>query len=101
MSWQFSKDLDWMAQAACVGGDADAFFGGERGGRPSLRKLPCRTCNVRSECLAYALESQEPLLGVWGGIPLQPHPEGRRSADHDGARPAQSADNLDLRRKVR
>jgi Transcription factor WhiB len=77
MAWQFSKDLDWMAEAACVGTDGDAFFGGRRGGRPSLRGLPCVRCNVRSECLEHALSSHSDLYGVWGGRAFQGNEERR------------------------
>lgn len=95
MSWRFSKDLDWMARAACVGWDVNAFFGGERGGRPSLRKLPCAACEVRSECLAHALASHEPLLGVWGGRPLQLNSKAACNAEpDDGSRPTQRHDSI-------
>jgi hypothetical protein len=68
MPWRFDRSLDWMREAACVGWDPDAFFGGERGGRPALRRLPCGHCTVTAECLLYGRKHQGVQHGVWGGV---------------------------------
>lgn len=67
MTWQFSRDLDWMRDAACVGLDGDLFFGGNRGGRPTVRSLPCGVCAVQEACRDYAMQLPDDTLGIWGG----------------------------------
>ncbi|MEV7804964.1 WhiB family transcriptional regulator [Microbispora sp. NPDC088329] len=57
-------DAEWMAQALCAETDPEAFFPDE-GQRPDAGKKICRRCEVRAECLAYALDHDE--TGVWGG----------------------------------
>ncbi|WP_162251583.1 MULTISPECIES: WhiB family transcriptional regulator [unclassified Nocardioides] len=54
-----------MYRAACIGAEPDRFFSSGRGGRVSLRGLPCGTCPVRAECREFA--EGRSLVGVWGG----------------------------------
>ena len=68
MTWQFSRDLDWMKDAACVGLDGDLFFDGCRGRPAPLTELPCSACPVRDECGAFAESSGWSPVGVWGGL---------------------------------
>ena len=57
----------WMADALCAQvGDPDQFFPDE-GGNPWTAKAICHRCDVRAECLQYALDHDEP-HGVWGGL---------------------------------
>jgi len=58
-------DRSWMDEGACRGGDPDALF--VRGAEQNVAKLVCRTCPVRTECLADALDSRTE-FGVWGGM---------------------------------
>lgn len=57
---------DWMLRGACRGVDPELFFP-VRGdnGRPA--KKVCFGCEVREECLEYALVNGEK-WGVWGGM---------------------------------
>lgn len=64
----------WQYRAACRGEDTGLFFpphaqetADERRGREVLAKTICAGCDVRVDCLEYALRTQEP-YGVWGGL---------------------------------
>jgi len=64
-------DLDWEApewqdRALCSQTDPEAFFP-EKGCSGDEAKQICRGCEVRSECLRYALDNNE-RFGVWGGL---------------------------------
>ena len=56
----------WTDQALCAQADPEAWFP-EKGGSTRLPKLICRGCEVRGECLDYALETDQ-RFGVWGGL---------------------------------
>lgn len=56
---------DWMTQGICAQADPEAWFP-EKGGSTREAKSVCLTCDVRAECLEYALERQE-RFGIWGG----------------------------------
>lgn len=58
----------WKDQANCRGLDPDLFHPPSVGGAPIARaaKEVCDSCNVRLECLAYAIAHGEE-LGIWGG----------------------------------
>lgn len=62
---------EWFAHAACRGIDPELFFP-ERGAPGAGReaKAVCAGCEVRQECLDYALANQE-CYGVWGGTSSQ------------------------------
>lgn len=60
----------WVRQAACRDEDPELFFPLTPGG-PALHevaraKAVCARCEVRGECLRYALETGQS-SGVWGG----------------------------------
>lgn len=57
---------DWFERAGCQGTDGEAFFP-ERGGSTREAKRVCDRCEVKYECLAYALDRDE-RFGVWGGL---------------------------------
>lgn len=60
----------WMDDGLCAQTDPEAFFP-ERGGSTRDAKRICMACEVRVECLEYALGNGEQ-FGVWGGLsPLE------------------------------
>lgn len=60
------EDLTWQDQALCAETDPEAFFP-EKGGSTRDAKRVCRSCPVRAECLAYALDHDE-RFGIYGGM---------------------------------
>ncbi|HEY8218248.1 MAG TPA: WhiB family transcriptional regulator [Acidimicrobiia bacterium] len=56
----------WQERANCLGVDPDLFFP-ERGASTREAKGVCRGCEVRVECLEYALAQGEK-FGIWGGL---------------------------------
>ena len=61
-----SGDAGWQGRALCAQTDPEAFFP-EKGGSTREAKKVCRVCEVRVECLEYALEHDE-RFGIWGGL---------------------------------
>ena len=57
---------DWQDRALCAQTDPEAFFP-EKGGSTREAKRVCRGCEVRAECLEYALGHDE-RFGIWGGL---------------------------------
>ena len=60
------EELGWQDRALCAQTDPEAFFP-EKGGSTREAKRVCRSCEVRAECLEYALEHDE-RFGIWGGM---------------------------------
>jgi len=58
--------LAWQTDALCAQTDPEAFFP-EKGGSTRDAKKICTSCDVRSECLEYALQNDE-RFGIWGGL---------------------------------
>ncbi|MCR2785232.1 MULTISPECIES: WhiB family transcriptional regulator [unclassified Microbacterium] len=58
--------LAWQTDALCSQTDPEAFFP-EKGGSTRDAKRICTSCDVRSECLEYALNNDE-RFGIWGGL---------------------------------
>ena len=58
--------LAWQERALCAQTDPEAFFP-EKGGSTREAKRVCATCEVREECLEYALANDE-RFGIWGGM---------------------------------
>ena len=56
----------WRLNALCAETDPEAFFP-EKGGSTREAKRVCVGCDVRSECLEYALSNDE-RFGIWGGL---------------------------------
>lgn len=56
----------WQEAALCAQTDPEAFFP-EKGGSTREAKKVCLSCDVRSECLTYALANDE-RFGIWGGL---------------------------------
>ena len=57
--------LGWQELALCAQTDPEAFFP-EKGGSTREAKKVCEGCEVRVECLDYALKNDE-RFGIWGG----------------------------------
>lgn len=57
---------DWHARALCGQTDPESFFP-EKGGSTREAKRICRDCEVRAECLEWAVDHQE-RFGIWGGL---------------------------------
>jgi len=59
-------DLAWQDYSNCRGADADLFFP-ERGASTRKAKAICNACQVRAECLEFAIQQSEK-FGIWGGL---------------------------------
>lgn len=64
--WDDEGELGWQTDALCAQTDPEAFFP-EKGGSTRDAKKVCGACNVRAECLEYALANDE-RFGIWGGL---------------------------------
>jgi WhiB family redox-sensing transcriptional regulator len=58
--------MSWQERALCAQTDPEAFFP-EKGGSTREAKKVCTGCDVRTECLEYALANDE-RFGIWGGL---------------------------------
>jgi WhiB family redox-sensing transcriptional regulator len=74
-----SGTTNWRVAARCRTADAEGLF--VKGARQREARGFCRTCPVRPECLAHALDHRIE-FGVWGGMTerqrralLKQHPE--------------------------
>lgn len=56
----------WQERALCAQTDPEAFFP-EKGGSTRDAKKVCLSCEVRGDCLEYALANDE-RFGIWGGL---------------------------------
>lgn len=56
----------WQDRALCAQTDPEAFFP-EKGGSTREAKKICQGCEVKNECLEYALANDE-RFGIWGGL---------------------------------
>jgi ParB family transcriptional regulator, chromosome partitioning protein len=57
---------DWMVRGLCRQTDPEAFYP-EKGGSTREVKKICLACEVRQDCLQYAVERDE-RFGIWGGL---------------------------------
>ncbi|NDB17771.1 MAG: WhiB family transcriptional regulator [Actinobacteria bacterium] len=62
---EISDTREWTLRAACIPGDPDALF--VQGAAQHRAKIVCMGCEVRTECLAEALDNRIE-FGVWGGM---------------------------------
>ena len=60
------EERRWQERANCLGVDPDLFFP-ERGASTREAKAVCKGCEVRDDCLEYALAHGEK-FGIWGGL---------------------------------
>jgi WhiB family redox-sensing transcriptional regulator len=58
--------LAWQSDSLCAQTDPEAFFP-EKGGSTRDAKKICASCEVRPQCLQYALANDE-RFGIWGGL---------------------------------
>lgn len=56
----------WQERALCAQTDPEAFFP-EKGGSTREAKRICLGCEVKDDCLDYALAHDE-RFGIWGGL---------------------------------
>lgn len=68
----------WMDGASCRSTEPDLFFP-EGNGQPDAAKRICNGCDVRLQCLAYALRNDEK-HGIWGGTTGQQRARMRKVA---------------------
>jgi WhiB family redox-sensing transcriptional regulator len=68
---EMGSAMDWRHRAECLDEDPELFFPiGNTG--PAIMQIEeakkvCRRCDVREQCLAWALEAGQD-HGVWGGL---------------------------------
>jgi WhiB family redox-sensing transcriptional regulator len=58
--------LEWMDMGLCRQADPESFFP-DMGGSSREAKQVCAACDVRAECLSYAL-TNDIRQGIWGGL---------------------------------
>ena len=72
---------EWRAQGACLTEDPELFFPISPGGRstPQIARAQriCAGCQVRRQCLEFALRTNE-MEGIWGGTTPQQRARARR-----------------------
>lgn len=56
---------EWQERALCAQTDPEAFYP-EKGGSVREAKRVCSRCEVKAECLEFALAKNE-TFGIWGG----------------------------------
>ena len=71
-------ELSWQDRALCAQTDPEAFFP-EKGGSTREAKRVCVGCDVKAECLDYALANDE-RFGIWGGLSERERRKLRREA---------------------
>ncbi|SFB64183.1 WhiB family transcriptional regulator, redox-sensing transcriptional regulator [Amycolatopsis marina] len=60
------EEQEWQDRALCAQTDPEAFFP-EKGGSTREAKRICQGCEVKDDCLEYALAHDE-RFGIWGGL---------------------------------
>ena len=73
-----AEEPEWQERALCAQTDPEAFFP-EKGGSTREAKRICSGCDVRAECLDYALAHDE-RFGIWGGLSERERRRLRRGA---------------------
>ena len=69
---------DWRWRALCRETDPEAFYP-EKGTSAREARRICSSCEVRTECLEYALGHDE-RFGIWGGLSERERRRLRREA---------------------
>jgi len=72
------SQLAWQVDSLCAQTDPEAFFP-EKGGSTRDAKKICASCDVRAQCLEYALHNDE-RFGIWGGLSERERRKLRRRA---------------------
>jgi WhiB family redox-sensing transcriptional regulator len=73
-----SDPLAWQAGALCAQVDPEAFFP-DKGGSTREAKSVCMSCEVRLDCLDYALATDQ-RFGIWGGLSERERRKVKRAA---------------------
>jgi WhiB family redox-sensing transcriptional regulator len=72
----------WRSAAACRSADPDLFFpisdSGPAREEAAKARAICATCQVRRECLAFALRTEQ-VHGIWGGTTEHERAAARRT----------------------
>jgi WhiB family redox-sensing transcriptional regulator len=85
-----AEETEWQDRALCAQTDPEAFFP-DKGGSTRDAKNICLGCEVRAECLQYAVDNDE-RFGIWGGLSERERRRFRRGEDviptigHNGGR---------------
>src|SRR5690554_4295589 len=58
--------LAWQSDALCAQTDPEALFPGKGGSTRDAKRI-CAACEVKAQCLEYALQNDEG-FGIWGGL---------------------------------
>ena len=74
---ELENPLSWQSDSLCAQTDPEAFFP-EKGGSTRDAKKICTTCEVKAQCLEYALQNDE-RFGIWGGLSERERRRLRRS----------------------
>jgi WhiB family redox-sensing transcriptional regulator len=78
-----NADYSWRNRAVCKDTDPDLFFPVGTTGQALVQidraKEVCGTCPVKTECLEYALETNQD-SGIWGGLDEEQRRNIRRQA---------------------
>jgi WhiB family redox-sensing transcriptional regulator len=87
---------DWRSRAACRFMEPELFFPISDSGRGQEQaaeaKAGCAGCEVRRECLAFAVRTEE-RHGIWGGMTEQErYPAGQAGGPKRGATPSGAPD---------
>jgi WhiB family redox-sensing transcriptional regulator len=91
---------DWRDGAACRVADPELFFAADqerangRNPRVAEAKAVCRSCEVRPDCLKWALDNDE-RYGVWGGLDEDERPHRRRPTHKPATPKPPAAEKLD------
>jgi WhiB family transcriptional regulator, redox-sensing transcriptional regulator len=74
-------DMNWRAAGACLSADPDLFFpissAGPAEKQISRAKMICADCDVRQQCLEFAM-SHDQVYGIWGGTTPEDRQRERR-----------------------
>lgn len=73
----------WAELALCSQTDPEQFFP-EKGGSTRAAKTICDGCEVRAECLIWALDNDE-RFGTWGGLSERERRKLKGESDDTGA----------------
>lgn len=60
-------DTSWVHNANCSGSQIDFYPEVNSKTNLDVQRLVCRSCQVQSECLSYAIKMRE-AHGIWGGM---------------------------------
>lgn len=84
------RSVEWASRGACRHEDPDLFFPiactGPARSQIAAAKEVCARCEVRPDCLAYALQTGQD-CGIWGGL-TEEERRARRVRDRRAARRA-------------